>query len=231
MATFRYSQFCALARAAEILGERWTLPILREILIGPRRFSDLRRRLDGISSSVLTERLGVLEARGLVRRTTLEPPAASVVYELTEDGRALEPGVLALIRWGARFLLPPRRGDRLDPDWAFLALAACARRGPTPRHAYVIRMPRGGQEVAVYVAGGSQGTTVSRHARGVDVDITTTPAVAFGLMSGVVKPREAQHDGRARVEGDLKAFEAFPRLFEVDMGKPAQRSRTEETAR
>src|SRR6266852_4653604 len=100
----RYDQFCALARAAEILGERWTLLIVRELLLGPRRFSDLRERLDGVSPSVLTERLGRIEKIGLVRRSVLPPPAASTVYELTEHGDALRPAVHELIRWGGRFL-------------------------------------------------------------------------------------------------------------------------------
>ncbi len=112
MSDTRYRQFCALARAAEVIGERWTLLVVRELLLGPKRFSDLRDRLDGISPSVLTERLGRAEVLGLVRQSILPPPAASTVYELTEDGRALEPAILELIRWGGRYLLPARKGDR-----------------------------------------------------------------------------------------------------------------------
>src|SRR5687768_10658821 len=95
-----YPQFCAVARALEILGERWTLLIVRELLLGPKRFSDLKGRLDGISSSVLTQRLSRLEGDGLVRRTYLEPPAASTVFELTQHGWSLEQPLFALIRWG-----------------------------------------------------------------------------------------------------------------------------------
>src|SRR3989337_600144 len=132
MPAFRYPQFCALARACEILGERWTLLIVRELLLGSKRFSDLRGRLDRISTSILAERLARLEAQGIGQRAVLEPPAASTIYELTEDGQALRATVFELIRWGARYLLPPRPDERVEPDWLRLALAAYARDGGSP---------------------------------------------------------------------------------------------------
>src|SRR5256712_7819045 len=112
-----YPQFCALARALELLGERWTLLIVRELLLGPKRFSDLKGRLDGISSSVLSQRLSRLEEDGLVQRSYLQPPAASTVFDLTALGRALEPAMFDLIRWGGRFLYPARPNERREPEW------------------------------------------------------------------------------------------------------------------
>src|SRR6516164_6608700 len=106
MSGTRYNQFCALARAAEIVGERWTLLIIRELLLGARRFGDLGERLGGVSPTLLTERLN------------------AQVYELTETGQALQPAIRELIRWGGRFLFPPRDGDAFEPDWALLALGA-----------------------------------------------------------------------------------------------------------
>ena len=100
MSGTRYNQFCALARAAEIVGERWTLLILRELLIAPMRFGDLRARLDDISPPLLTSRLNALVEAGVVRRTALPAPFNAQVYELTEAGRAIEPAVRELIRWG-----------------------------------------------------------------------------------------------------------------------------------
>src|SRR2546421_5058094 len=85
-----YEQFCPLARALDVLGERWTLLVVRELLLGPRRFSDLRAHLPGIAPALLTQRLRDLEAAGLVRRAELPPPAARTVYELTERGRGLD---------------------------------------------------------------------------------------------------------------------------------------------
>jgi DNA-binding HxlR family transcriptional regulator len=116
---FRYAQFCPLARATELLGERWTLLVVRDLLTA-LRFSDLRSRLRGISSSVLAARLERLEARGLVAQRELPAPAASVVYELTEAGRALRPVIVELARWGLRFLLPPNPNDHTEPAWATL---------------------------------------------------------------------------------------------------------------
>lgn len=84
-------QFCALARAAELLSERWTLLIVRELLLGPRRFRDLTDGLGGVSTSVLAGRLAALARGGLIRRATLGPPAGVAVYELTDHGAALRP--------------------------------------------------------------------------------------------------------------------------------------------
>ncbi|MCZ6714198.1 MAG: helix-turn-helix domain-containing protein, partial [Deltaproteobacteria bacterium] len=106
MGEFRYPQFCALARATEIVGERWTLLIVRDLSLGPLRFSALRRRLSGVSSSVVSERLTQLERRGLLEQRMLQPPAASTVYALTQMGRALQPVLVELMRWGTRFMLP-----------------------------------------------------------------------------------------------------------------------------
>ena len=121
MADFRYAQFCPLARATEVLGERWTLLVVRELLLGPQRFSDLRRRLPGVSTSVLSARVRRLEERGVVRRRMLAPPAASSVLELTELGRGLRSAVIALSRWGLALMEPMREGDHYEVCSPWLA--------------------------------------------------------------------------------------------------------------
>lgn len=98
----RYDDACGTAHGLELIGERWALLVLRELMLGPRRFSDLRADLPGISANVLTQRLTELEERGLVRRKKLPPPAASQVYEATEWGLEAEPIVQVLGRWAAR---------------------------------------------------------------------------------------------------------------------------------
>lgn len=109
MATTRtYDDGCAAAHALDLVGERWTLLIVRELLLGPKRFTDLRSGLPGTSPNVLTERLRELEGAGIVRRRKLPPPAASKVYELTEWGAELEPVIIRLGRWGARSPSRPR---------------------------------------------------------------------------------------------------------------------------
>src|SRR5207248_7286064 len=103
MATTRtYGDGCAIARALDLVGERWALLVVRELLLGPKRFTDLRSGLPNASPNVLSERLRELEEAGVLRRRKLPPPAAAWVYELTAWGRDLEPVVTALGRWGSR---------------------------------------------------------------------------------------------------------------------------------
>lgn len=101
-----YQDGCGIARALDVVGERWALLVVRELLLGPQRFSDLRRALPGASSNLVTDRLRELQASGVVRRRKLAPPAGSWVYELTEWGRELEPILLALGGWGLRVPRP-----------------------------------------------------------------------------------------------------------------------------
>src|SRR2546423_6072869 len=104
----RYGQFCGLARALELVGERWALLIVRDLLVGARRFTDLRQGLPRIPTNVLADRLKELEQAGIVRRRVLPRPAASVVYELTAYGSELDEVVLRLGLWGAQSLGEPR---------------------------------------------------------------------------------------------------------------------------
>ena len=109
----RYHQYCPVARALDVVGERWTLLIARELLLGPRRFTDLADGLPGIGSSVLTARLADLEQSGLVAKRTLPPPAASVVYELTDEARGLARVLAALADWGMNLLGRPGTDDQV----------------------------------------------------------------------------------------------------------------------
>lgn len=211
----RYPQFCALARAAEILGERWTLLIVRELLLGPKRFTDLQERLASVSSSMLARRLARAEEIGLVQRSLLGPPAASAVYELTEAGRALKPAIFELIRWGGRFLLPRRRGDRVEPDWMRLALTACASRGPSPARSFLVRVPGRRGEVAILVTGGPAGTLVTDGFGPAEATITGTMDSVLTLMSGKMSVENALGSGLIHVDGDTEALPDFPALFDV----------------
>ena len=96
-----YGDACGTAFGMEVIGERWSLLVVRELMLGPRRFSDLRASLPGVSAKVLTERLGTLEAMGVLVKRKLPPPAASQVYELTEWGYAAEPMIQEIGRWAA----------------------------------------------------------------------------------------------------------------------------------
>jgi DNA-binding HxlR family transcriptional regulator len=116
-----YGDRCGIARALDIVGERWALLVVRELLLGPKRFTDLRAGLPQIGPDVLSQRLRELEASGVVERDKLPPPAAAQVYGLTERGRALEPVVLALGRWGSQAPVPSADAP-LGADAAMLAL-------------------------------------------------------------------------------------------------------------
>ena len=98
----KYDQGCGSAHALDLIGDRWALLVVRELLLGPKRFTDLRDGLPGIGPNVLTQRLKELEEIGVLRRRVLPPPAASTVYELTEWGQELEEVLVRLGRWGAR---------------------------------------------------------------------------------------------------------------------------------
>jgi DNA-binding HxlR family transcriptional regulator len=105
--TRSYGDACAIARALDVVGERWALLVVRELFLGPQRFTDLRRALPNASSNLVADRLRELDAHGVIRRRRLAPPAGSWVYELTDWGRELEPIVLALGGWGLKVPLPP----------------------------------------------------------------------------------------------------------------------------
>src|SRR5215212_2551105 len=129
MATMRtYGDRCGVARALDVIGERWALLVVRELVLGPKRFSDLRAGLRGVAPDVLSQRLRELEAAGVLRRTTLPPPGGARVYELTAWGQQLEPLVVGLGRWGSRAPFPG--GDaELGPDSFMIALKTLYRPG------------------------------------------------------------------------------------------------------
>ncbi|HKP18972.1 MAG TPA: helix-turn-helix domain-containing protein [Gaiellaceae bacterium] len=112
----RYDQYCPIAHALELVGERWSLLIVRELMHGPKRYTDLAEHLPGIGTNILAARLRDLETCGVLAKRKLPPPAASRVYELTEYGRDLQRVMRELALWGARSLGPPSEGD-LVPGW------------------------------------------------------------------------------------------------------------------
>jgi DNA-binding HxlR family transcriptional regulator len=154
----RYDQYCPVAHALELVGERWSLLVVRELLHGPLRYTDLGERLPGIGTNVLASRLRDLEMGGVVARRILPPPAASRVYELTEYGRGLRPVMRELARWGARSLGPPTADDELFPGWLENALETLlAPTAPPGRFEF-----RVGNEVASVVDGEVQPGSVEQ---------------------------------------------------------------------
>jgi DNA-binding HxlR family transcriptional regulator len=126
MARRTYDQYCPAARALDVLGERWTLLMIRELLLGPKRYTDLLEGLPGIAPNVLADRLRHLQTAGIVQRSSLPPPAASMVYELTPLGDELRPVLLSLMTWGLHFLGQPKPGENASPRWLLQLLEAGA---------------------------------------------------------------------------------------------------------
>jgi DNA-binding HxlR family transcriptional regulator len=215
MSGARYTQFCALARAAEIIGERWTLLIIRELLLGPMRFGDLATRLDGISPALLTARLGSLVESGLVRRATLAAPFNAQVYELTETGRAIRPAIRELIRWGGRFLFPMRKDDAFEPDWALLALDAIACRTPTPRCRIGLRVPHADGFAGFVVEGGPQGTRITKGDPAGGAAIEARFDVLLQIFARRMPLDAAVASRQARIEGSASVLRRLPSLFEL----------------
>jgi DNA-binding HxlR family transcriptional regulator len=145
----RYEQYCPMAHALDLIGDRWALLIVRDLMHGPKRYTDLVGGLPGIGTNILAARLRDLERHGVVTRRTLRPPAASRVYELTDYGRELRPALRELALWGARSLGPPTAEDELFEGWLGNAMdIVIARLAPTGRFEF-----RCGEEIASLVDG------------------------------------------------------------------------------
>jgi DNA-binding HxlR family transcriptional regulator len=206
-----YDQYCPIAHAVGMLGERWTLLVVRELIYGPKRYTDLADGLPGIGTNVLAARLRDLEASGVVQKRKLPPPAACTVYELTEYGRQLDEAVYALARWGIRSLGPPSPGDELEPDWGIHAFPALlnaeAARGLT--ETYVFRI--GGDVFTARLEDGEL-TASAGEAEDADLVLDVDMETFFGLAGGELAPTDAVAQGLAKIEGDVATLE---RCFSV----------------
>lgn len=144
-----YDQYCPIAHALDLVGERWSLLVVRELMRGPKRYTDIAETL-GIGTNILAARLRDLEAGGVVTKRKLPPPAASRVYELTDYGRELKSAMRELAVWGARSLGPPTEPDELFPGWLENAIdSVLAPVAPPGRFEF-----RVGDEIASLVDGG-----------------------------------------------------------------------------
>jgi DNA-binding HxlR family transcriptional regulator len=196
-----FDQYCPMAHALSLVGDRWSLLIVRELLKGPKRYTDLAAGLPGIGTNILAGRLRQLEEGGVLTRRKLPPPAASTVYELTEYGAGLDEVMYALARWGVRSLGPPGPDDELYPDWGVNALAAVynadAARGLT--ETYVIRV--GDDAFTVRLEEGHMRAEVGA-APAPDLDLETDMDAFFALVFGDLEAGEAIASGRLRARGE-----------------------------
>jgi DNA-binding HxlR family transcriptional regulator len=202
-----YDQYCGIARGLDLVGERWALLVVRDLVLGPKRFTDLKRGLPGIGTNVLAERLRGLARAGVVRRRILPPPAASSVYELTEYGRELESALLAFGRWGAKSMGPRQPRHSLRSEWLAVAMKAFFRPEAAAKlratvelrfddGAYQARIDRG--SVLIGPAWG----------QGADLVLTTDVETLIAFLGGAPVPAAA-----LAPEGDLALVEQLPRIF------------------
>ena len=195
-----YDQYCTVARALDVVGERWTLLLVRELLAGPRRFKDLLGGLPGIGTNLLAARLKALEGEGVVRRATLPPPAGSSVYELTELGRSLGPVVTALSRWGSELLGERREEDDLRPAWAATALRSALQAGAVGdlREIYEFRI-----DGEIFHARVSGGGVEARQGPSEDPDLVVAgdTETFLAVVAGRLGAEEALDSGSLRAEG------------------------------
>lgn len=208
-----YGQYCALARALDVVGDRWTLLIVRELGVRPCRYTDIRDGLPGIATNLLSDRLRQLEAGGIVTRRDAPPPVATTVYELTPHGRGLLPILGEFARWALPEMTRGLEGDTFRSRWLALAVPALTggldRGGIAPLR---VRLLTDDEPFDVVV--GEDGVTTELHAtEAPDVTLTGPPDVLMGVLTGFVRPGEAEAAGVA-VAGRRAAVSRLARLGE-----------------
>jgi DNA-binding HxlR family transcriptional regulator/putative sterol carrier protein len=218
MATMRtYGDGCAIAVALDLVGERWALLVVRELLLGPKRYTDLKNGLPNASPNVIYDRLRELERAGVVKRDKLPPPAGSRVYALTDWGHELEDTVMSLGRWAARSPSQPKEAP-IGADSMVLALRARfdSDAAVGQRASYELRLGEDRFRIevsddAINVARGS--------ADQADATIETDPGTLAAVLWNGRPLADAQRAGQLRIEGNQAAVERLVRLF--PMPEPA----------
>jgi DNA-binding HxlR family transcriptional regulator len=207
-----YGQYCPAARTLDVVGERWTLLIIRDLMMGPKRYTDLRAGLPGIATDILTARLRTLEDAGFVRRRELPRPAPATVYELTEDGLQLRHVVLALAQAGMATLAGPEPGEDVRAERLVLALRASFRREEFADLSETYELTIDGEPFTVGVDEGAVDTrpgTASNPA----IRLRTDAGTLGALLSGELASEAALADHRVVLEGDRKVLKRFVEAF------------------
>jgi DNA-binding HxlR family transcriptional regulator len=203
----RYGQFCPLAKALDVLGERWTLLIVRELLSGPKRFTDLRKGLAGLATDLLAARLRDLQEAGVIIRRDVPPPTPATVYELTERGIALKPAILELARWGRPLLRNPA-DDRLPDSALLLGLEAAFHPEAAVGLDETYDLEVDGERVTVLVHDGTVDVTSGGASEHVTVRIVTD-------RQGFMELARGQVGDRLRIEGDADALARLQQVFSL----------------
>jgi DNA-binding HxlR family transcriptional regulator/putative sterol carrier protein len=208
-----YQQFCPAARALDIVGERWTLLVIRELLTGPKRYTDLQGGLPGIGPNVLAARLRSLEQAGIVEKRRLPPPAASTVYALTVRGAGLRPVLTSLFDWGLGLADAPGKNDAVKASYWLPAIEQAIHPqalSDDVDDTYEIRV--GEESIVVTVSRGSARVTAGS-AESPDLILSTDHRTFADLGRGALTALEAIEQRRLTVEGDPAAAERCAAVF------------------
>ena len=213
-------QYCSVAHALDLVGERWALLIVRELILGPKRFRELHEGLPGVSTNVLSNRLKELETTGVIRRRLLPRPASGAVYELTEYGRELEDIVVALGRWGAKSIEARSAEQAFKPEWFAIALLGAFRpelaRGV--RATYELRL-----DGAVFHLRIDQGRL--EHGRGpandADLVVETDSESLFALLMEKISAGDAVAAGIVKLDGGSDELKKMIELFALQQAEPS----------
>jgi DNA-binding HxlR family transcriptional regulator len=213
MATKRtYGEACRFAYALDVVGERWAMLVVRELLLGPKRFTDLRTSLPHASSNILSERLRDLEQGGVIQRRKLPPPAGSSVYELTEWGRELEPVLTKLGAWGARSPIPPE-SQEIGPDSIVLALRSLFDPDAAGDLEASYALQIGEERFRVEISGGEVELARDVPAEPVlSIAVPDAPTLA-AILTAQLPLDDALASGAAQIKGSKQAAKRFLRLF------------------
>jgi DNA-binding HxlR family transcriptional regulator len=217
-----YDDGCASAHALELIGERWALLVVRELMLGPKRFSDLKADLRTISPNVLAQRLEELEAASIVERRRLPPPAASWVYELTAWGRELEPVLRTLGRWAARSPAMPE-GKPMSTASVVLAMRTMFDPGAAAGRAMRLALRIGHASYRATIANGALEIEPEDRPGAVDAAVETDADTLDALVFGGRDLEAATRAGAVTVTGDATAFARFVTLFPLPEPAAARR--------
>ena len=209
-----YGDGCAIAHGLDLVGERWALLVIRELLLGPKRYTDLKKGLPNASPNVISERLRELEQAGVIRRDKLPPPASARVYELTEWGLELEDTVLSLGRWATRSPSLPREAP-IGADSMMLALKG--RFDPDSAGGLTARYELRLREDRFRIAVSDDALEIARgRANQPDATIDTDPTTLFATLCNGRSLAEAQRTGDMTIDGDKAVVERLIRAFPLE---------------
>jgi DNA-binding HxlR family transcriptional regulator len=197
-----YGQYCSVAKSLDVVGDRWTLLIVRELILqGPCRYTDLKGALPGIATNLLAERLRELEAAGLIWREDAAPPVATTLFHLTDAGTELEPALAALGAWGIRYMAEPADHDEFRSHWFAFPVSLFLHDRDPDGPPIAIELRATGRPAVIEVSGGSVRTRLGTTPTP-DLVLRGTPQLILGLISAHLTPGQAKEAG-LEIEGNV----------------------------